>query len=249
MNTSPALPFRKLVLSKRTSVQLSQARAVVILVPHPDDEVLGCGLLIARLVRAGVRVVIVALTDGDASHPGSLRWPPAALAKVRRAELRRALQRLGAARAGVRFMGWHDGGVSSEARQLRIAALCHAIGAGLILAASAEDHHPDHKACFAIGTGVARRSNVPLVGYAVWSRLSDIRAHPIRDRHLAAKRWAIAAHRSQVSDYIHDAPDGFRLADAALRQFIGEPERYTRAIKHMVKRPHKAAEPGLPRGI
>ena len=243
MNTSPALPFRRLVIDARISVQLPQTRSVVILVPHPDDEVLGCGLLVARLVRAGVNVVVIALTDGDASHPGSLRWPPAMLARVRRAELRRAMQRLGAGKATVRFMGWRDGKVASDARQSRITVLCHAMGAGIILAASPEDHHLDHKACFAIGAGVAQRLRLPLISYAVWSRVSQRPMHPVVDRYRAVKGWAIAAHRSQVSDYIDDAPQGFRLSNAALRQFIGEPERYERATKYRVKRPHWPAEP------
>lgn len=243
MNTSPALPFRRLVIDARTSVHLPQGRAVVVLVPHPDDEVLGCGLLIARLVRAGIRVVMIALTDGDASHPGSRRWPPAVLARVRRAELRRALHRLGAARASLRFMGWHDGKLAAEARQFQVAALCHAMGAGVILAASPDDHHLDHKACFALGAGVASRLRLPLVSYAVWSRLADQPGRSTGDRHRAAKNWAIAAHRSQVSDYVADAPDGFRLSDAALRQFIGQAERYSRVASHGVKRPHSGREP------
>ena len=243
MNTSAALPFRRLVIDAGISVQLPQAGSVVVLVPHPDDEVLGCGLLIARLVRAGVRVVVIALTDGDASHPGSVRWPPAGLAAVRRAEMRRALQRLGAGQAELYFMGWHDGCVGIEARPLRIAALCHARGAGLILAASADDHHPDHQACFAIGGGIARRLRLPLVSYAVWSRLSNRSVRCLADRHRAAKSWAMAAHRSQISSYIEDAPQGFRLAEPALRQFIREPERYSPAIKQVVKRPHQSGEP------
>ena len=170
MNPLPVPPFRRLKVSNRITVRLAQHQAAVVLVPHPDDETLGCGLLIARLVRAGFRVAIIALTDGDASHPGSRRWPPAALAKLRRAELRRALARLGAGRCPVRFMGWHDDRLTEEGRALPIAALCHALNAGLILATSDRDHHPDHQACFSIASAVARRLGVPLISYAVWSR-------------------------------------------------------------------------------
>lgn len=243
MNTSAASPFRTLSIDGRISVQLPQARSVVILVPHPDDEVLGCGLLIARLMRAGVRVTVIALTDGDASHPGSVRWPPALLARVRRAEMRRAMQRLGAARSRLHFMGWHDGRVGTEARPLRVAKLCHAAGAGLVLAASVDDHHPDHQACFQIGRGVARRLRLPLVSYAVWSRLSETAAHRRANRDRAAKNWAMAAHRSQISNYIADAPSGFRLSQSALAQFIAGPERYNSTTNPIAKKPHTQKEP------
>ncbi len=227
MNPRPLPPFRNVQLTRRISVRLAAHRCVVVLAPHPDDETLGCGLLIARLVRAGVRVAIVAMTSGDASHPGSRRWPPAALARLRQGEMRRAIQRLGAGGAIVRFMGWHDGRLQDEGRALRIGALCHAIDAGLILASSARDHHPDHQACARIGMEVSRRLGVPLVHYAVWSRLAGAIGRRGYDRHLPAKARAAAAHRSQLGDYISDAPQGFRLSSQNLGQFINEPERYS----------------------
>ncbi len=244
MNTIPLPAFRRLKLSAKITLLLRRHRSVVVLAPHPDDEVLGCGLLIADLVRAGVKVAVIALTDGDASHPGSRRWPPAALAALRRSELRRALQRLGAGGAALRHMGWRDGHVARDGRTSAVAASCRALDAGLILAASADDHHPDHQACFALGAAVARRLHVPLVGYAVWSRVGGRKSdgphhrrlhhhrHRHRHRHGAAKRWAVAAHRSQISDYISDAPDGFTLSQQPLKQFIEEPERYARAINN-----------------
>ncbi|KAB7645580.1 PIG-L deacetylase family protein [Polymorphobacter fuscus] len=237
MNTCPVPAFRRLLLSRRFAVRLAAGASVVILAPHPDDETLGCGLLIARLVRAGVPVTVVALSDGDASHPGSRRWPPADLARLRRSELRRALHRLGAGAARLRFMGWPDGAVAASARPARLAAVCHAARAGLVLATSPDDHHPDHKACFAVGAAVARRLAMPLVTYAVWSRLADPGQARDFDRHRGAKTWAMAAHRSQVSDYIADAPDGFRLSSRALRQFIRQPERY-RPAACIVRRTH-----------
>src|ERR1700754_4701713 len=69
------------------------ARAVVI-APHPDDEVLGTGGLLARLSALGRKVLIVAVTDGTASHPDSPAWPVERLADVRPQETREALQRL-----------------------------------------------------------------------------------------------------------------------------------------------------------
>jgi LmbE family N-acetylglucosaminyl deacetylase len=41
---------------------------VLIFSPHPDDEVIGCGGLIQRLVQSGAKVVIVQVTDGTDSR-------------------------------------------------------------------------------------------------------------------------------------------------------------------------------------
>ena len=49
----------------------------VIVAPHPDDEVLGTGGLLARLGRLGRELRLVAVTDGTASHPSSSCWPVA----------------------------------------------------------------------------------------------------------------------------------------------------------------------------
>ncbi|MFQ3611471.1 MAG: PIG-L family deacetylase, partial [Fimbriimonadales bacterium] len=38
---------------------------LLIIAPHPDDEVLGCGGLIAEAVRQGSAVRVVAITAGD----------------------------------------------------------------------------------------------------------------------------------------------------------------------------------------
>ena len=46
----------------------------LILAPHPDDESLGCGGLIAACVAAGRSPLVVILTDGAGSHPNSRRF-------------------------------------------------------------------------------------------------------------------------------------------------------------------------------
>lgn len=43
-------------------------RCVLFFSPHPDDEVIGCGGLIQRLVQSGARVVILQVTDGTDSR-------------------------------------------------------------------------------------------------------------------------------------------------------------------------------------
>lgn len=70
------------------------ARAVVV-APHPDDEVLGAVGIMALLAAAGVSVRVVAVSDGEASHPHSPTITPAQLAGIRRAEQHLALARLG----------------------------------------------------------------------------------------------------------------------------------------------------------
>lgn len=198
----------------------------MVIAPHPDDETLGCGLLIAQAARSRHKLAVVTLTDGQASHPGSRRWPPAVLGRLRRLETRWALARLGAGTVPRRFLGWPDGQVATYGRAQQLSGILRALRPGVVLAASPADHHLDHQAGWRLTQAALRGTRVPLVAYAVWSRVGSggVRA---RDLGEAAKRRAILAHRSQTSDYIADDPQGFTLSPAVLAALVGEAERFT----------------------
>ncbi|WP_419814427.1 PIG-L deacetylase family protein [Glacieibacterium sp.] len=217
--------FRRLAATD--VIRLARGRRIVVTAPHPDDETLGCGLLIARAARAGVPLAVVALTDGQASHPGSRRWPAAELGRLRRSEMRWAVARLGAGAARCAFLGWPDGDVVQRGRSLALRRVLRSLRPGVVLAASPADHHPDHRAGWTLAQAALRGTGIPLVAYAVWSRTSGGGASA-RDPALAAKRRAIAAHRSQTSDYIADDPQGFTLSPAVLAALVGEAEHFTR---------------------
>jgi LmbE family N-acetylglucosaminyl deacetylase len=40
---------------------------ILVLAPHPDDEIIGCGGTLLKFIRAGARVIVVHATDGAAS--------------------------------------------------------------------------------------------------------------------------------------------------------------------------------------
>ena len=68
---------------------------LVIVAPHPDDEVLASGGLIATHVAQGGRVLIVAVTDGEASHDEAPSIQRDDLAWLRRSERWMGLRTLG----------------------------------------------------------------------------------------------------------------------------------------------------------
>ena len=51
-------------------------KGLVVVAPHPDDESLGCGGLIAEARRLGRAVRLVVVTDGCGSHTHSALYPP-----------------------------------------------------------------------------------------------------------------------------------------------------------------------------
>ena len=223
-NPRRAAPFRS--VDPAAIIRQARGRRLVVVAPHPDDETLGCGGLIARAARAGCRIAVVALTDGGASHPGSACWPPARLGPLRAGEMRRALARLGAGGCAVRRLGWPDGHVAGAGNAIHLRRTLVALCPGIVLVTSAADHHPDHQAAARLVRRAVGGLDVPVLDYAVWSRVD--RSTPRAGRFVAAKQWAMAAHRSQLGSFIADSPGGFHLRPALLRSLIGGPETFTR---------------------
>lgn len=204
---------------------------LLVLAPHPDDESLGCGGLIAACCARGTPPVVAVLTDGTMSHPGSHAFPPAQRAALRVAETREAVAALGLPDGRLHFLGLPDGaapqgGPGLEHAAARVAALLRDAGATTILATWEHDPHPDHVAAQAIARRAAALVGARVVSYPVWGwALAPRRRLPVRAvdgirldiaRHLPAKRRAIAAHASQAGGVIHDDAGGFRLPPALL---------------------------------
>src|SRR5690606_3832071 len=65
---------------------------VCIIAPHPDDEILGCGGLIQLLDILVYQIVLFAVTNGTASHPGSSLYSPEELNQILPVETRTAFE-------------------------------------------------------------------------------------------------------------------------------------------------------------
>ncbi|RYF77146.1 MAG: PIG-L family deacetylase [Comamonadaceae bacterium] len=183
-------------------------RAVVV-APHPDDEVLAVGGLMAQLARIGRPLCVVAVTDGTASHPGSPHWTPARLGAERPREQAQALVSLGWSGLQMRRLGLPDGGL--QAAQAEIAkALADVVEARDVLITPWRlDGHPDHEAvghaCAAIAAQRgARLIEVPVWGWN-WARPDEPRWPWGRARRLSLdaetasrKQAAVQAFGSQI---------------------------------------------------
>ena len=109
---------------------------VLVLAPHPDDEVFGCGGAIVQLLATGAEVRLVILTDGAAQGEAS----------IRRAEALEASLRLGLEEPD--FWELADRSLQPDDRHLadRLRALLTELAPQLILVPSPAEIHPDHRA-------------------------------------------------------------------------------------------------------
>jgi LmbE family N-acetylglucosaminyl deacetylase len=213
-----------------TLTDLAGAGACLILAPHPDDESLGCGGLIAALCQAGRPPVVAVLTDGAGSHPGSHDWPPESLREVRSQEVRTAAALLGLPADRLVLLRQpdshapHPGDDAFDAVVTRVRGVARDFGCDRILATWEHDPHCDHLAAWHIAAEAVRRSDLLLMAFPVWGWTleNELTTASVRGFRLdisgvqVLKRRAIQAHASQLGRLITDDPAGFALPDTLL---------------------------------
>jgi LmbE family N-acetylglucosaminyl deacetylase len=207
---------------------------LVVVAPHPDDESLACGGLIAEACAQGKDVRIVIVSDGTGSHPASRTHPKTRLRDLREAEAREAASELGLDANNVVFLRLPDRFVQSEGPAaeravLSIVECLDKVRAKALFVSWRHDPHCDHQAAYRIARSAQdRRPATKLYEYSVWgaalpaATLVERMSAGFRvriDRVSARKQRAIAAHRSQTSDLIKDDPTRFRLTSADLARF------------------------------
>jgi LmbE family N-acetylglucosaminyl deacetylase len=180
------------------------------LAPHPDDETLGAGALIAQAGAEGCLAALVYLTDGSGSHPSN-EGKVGRLVATRAREARLALRRLTGPRSRAPlFLRWRDafpeqaGSPAFERSRRRLAALCARLRVDVLVTTAPQEPHCDHAAAAglarAVQTTAGRR--LEIAEYLVWGAPPDGRTHralmtkPMRP---GVRRCALAAHRSQLS--------------------------------------------------
>ncbi|MCU7728333.1 PIG-L family deacetylase [Actinoplanes sp. KI2] len=196
------------------SLPLDPPSPPLVVAPHPDDEILGVAGLMAMLGE----VDLVAVTDGEASHPGSIIHTPDELAAIRRAETGEAMRRLGLDTTIYR-LGHPDGGIDEDTLAGQLAGL---LAPGRwCLATWRGDGHPDHEAVGRAAAAACAETGARLFEYPIWAwhwaRPDDpdvpwrqARRVDLTPRAQAAKAAAIGAFPSQT------APLGPAEADAAI---------------------------------
>ena len=207
---------------------------VLVLAPHPDDESIGCGGLIALAAAAGREVHVAILTDGVGSHPESPSTPPARLRAMRENEARNAVAALGADPKRLTFLAQPDAharatGPAAEAVVARLCGLIREAGAATVLTTWRHDPHCDHETAARLCDVVARETGARHLAFPVWGltlphdKPLDIGPPTGARLDIAAvlprKRRAIAAHVSQTTRLIDDSPWGFQLPGEFLALF------------------------------
>lgn len=211
----------------------AEARWLVI-APHPDDETLGAGALIATQAAAGRLAAVVFLTDGAASHTHPHAASRERLIALRRDEARQALSVLcDRAPPEILFLDWPDAETDAVDERVmrrdagRLVDLCDARGVTAMAVTALHEPHCDHAAAARLARAVAVAAVRPpvLFEYLVWATTPPPGARlAIRTEAVppARRTRALDQHRSQLTDLMGP---GFRL-DTARRDMPATDDLY-----------------------
>ena len=232
---------------------------ILVCAPHMDDDVLGCGMLIALHAGRG-QVHVLFASDGAGSPEPPRDRPEAAreLPAIRAAEALEALGILGVPPANISFLRFPDGSLTRHRDDLsrRVADRAQAVRAAVVLVPFRYDSHPDHLALNRAVTAARLESRIAadVVEYFIYTKRRMLRSGDVRDYVSAEdsvriqsseaarlKRAALACHRSQTTLFF---PGQRRpiLTEALVAQACDEPEMF------LVHRADRTGRRGLARG-
>jgi LmbE family N-acetylglucosaminyl deacetylase len=194
---------------------------LLIIAPHPDDELLGAGAIMARAIAHGESVYVLVLTDGGGSDPEA---DTAALAEQRRRECEAGLKIMTGTQIPVMYLNLPDG--AFETRKVDLSPCSEVVtfltqaNPTTILVSDASDAHPDHKAAFGfaarlISMGIGKTLGAMPIGQRIDGQFNDAGFCKIAVADLGkAKRAALEQHESQMG-----STPGFILTDGVCKSF------------------------------
>jgi LmbE family N-acetylglucosaminyl deacetylase len=89
-------------------VEQWRGKTIMVFTPHPDDDVFGCGGVMAMLARNGNKIIVVIYTN-DNKGSFDLEMTSERLARIRKAEQEAAMELIGVPKENIIWLGYDDG--------------------------------------------------------------------------------------------------------------------------------------------
>lgn len=183
---------------------------ILILAPHPDDDLIGCGGSIIKHIAAGSTIDIVYLTSGDAGS--------AALGRTREMEATQACAQLGIKPQSLHFLRQKDNALVAEPRLVnRLTDLIRTLKPQILYLPHANDAHADHQATYFLGIKAIMQATTAIwvtkhaawhtptiVAYEVWTPIQTPNYFEDTTSVLKKQLQALSFHASQLNVVEYD---------------------------------------------
>jgi LmbE family N-acetylglucosaminyl deacetylase len=157
-------------------------RGAVVVAPHPDDEVIGCGGTLLDIVAAAGSVTVIQVTDGS----DSAAFIDESEEVRRRVRLDEARDVAGTLGAGIECLGADNRALRATAELAgRMRDVLERSRAGIAFAPSFTDIHPDHQTVLRVLAEAMRAMSGPrpdVALYEVWSLVTPTHVHDVGAR-------------------------------------------------------------------
>ncbi|AWS00733.1 PIG-L family deacetylase [Metallosphaera hakonensis JCM 8857 = DSM 7519] len=139
---------------------------VLVIAPHPDDETLCCGGILARHVERGDDVRVLIVTDGRYGAPTPELYGTDQLVRTRIEESRKATSKLGIPWENLVFMNFEDSRIKvlKAEVEVKIKEVLNRLKPDLIYSPLPYDNHGDHSELGRIMVKLAPHSRF----YLIW---------------------------------------------------------------------------------
>lgn len=189
---------------------------ILVIAPHPDDDVIGCGGSIIKHVKNGHEVTVVYMTSGDA---GSAITPKRELARIRENEAITSTTSLGVKPENLIFLRNPDGYLECNQKNLvELIELIRSKMPDLVYTPHKEDGHKDHRVSHELTVEAVGRAAGPwfqeakgkpwstntVLGYEVWTPMNSPQYVEDISEEIGKKVEAILLHESQVAGIKYD---------------------------------------------
>lgn len=142
---------------------------MVIIAPHPDDEVIGCAGLIQALVEWGTPPHVIILTGGEGSHRGCCDTSAEEIVSARHQLTLKAATTLGLPESHIHCLHYPDGGVLLEHPETeRLQALLSELAPQSVFVPHRGEGWSDHLQAAEIIKHLLKGLDVSIYEYCVW---------------------------------------------------------------------------------
>jgi LmbE family N-acetylglucosaminyl deacetylase len=190
---------------------------VLVVAPHPDDDLIGCGGSIAKHLSQGVEVSVVYVTNGDAEN---LNYPKEEFTELRRRETIKAAGAIGLRPGNLIFLREAVWEINQDRTRRSLLRIVREWKPDVCYIPHANDAHVDHRIVHHIAEDAINMASSPwfkeygtqedswtvstVLCYEVWTPLVEISYTEDITDFIDEKLGALLKHESQIAERRYD---------------------------------------------